>query len=55
MRRLLLPLLLFPGLVRAQSGPPSFCFVLAEDHDALKPLEHSVTLRQQYRERVPCV
>jgi hypothetical protein len=55
MRRLVLPLLLFPGLVRAQPGPPSFCFVLAEDHHALKPLERSVTLRQQYREHVPCV
>ncbi len=54
MRAVLLPLL-FPAGLCAQPQPPSFHFALAEDHDALRPLEREVNVVQHYRERVPYV
>ncbi len=32
---------------------PSFCFSMAEDRQALRPLQRSVALVQQYKERIP--
>ena len=52
MKKVLL-FLFVPLSLYAQPGPPSFCFVLAEDLDALRPLERKVSVVQHYRERVP--
>lgn len=53
--RLFLILLFAPLGLFAQPGPPSFCFVLAEDRDALRPFSGAVHVVQHYRERVPYV
>ena len=53
--RALFPLLLLPAGLCAQPQPPSFHFALAEDRDALRPLEREVQVVQHYRERVPYV
>ena len=42
-------------IVHAQPGLPSFCFVLAKDRAAPRPLESPVRVMQHYRERVPYV
>lgn len=53
-------LLLVSGLLamlgaHAQPAPPSFCFTLAENDTALKPLGRTVEVMQYYRERVAYV
>lgn len=53
--RLLFAYLLLPCVAVAQPGPPSFCFVLADDVDGLRALGREVVVVQHYRERVPYV
>ncbi|MEO8067651.1 MAG: hypothetical protein ABI599_08175 [Flavobacteriales bacterium] len=55
MRSLVALLIGLPVMLAAQPGPPSFCFVLAEDRAACRPLERAVQVMQHYRERVPYV
>lgn len=55
MRTFLHIVLYCPFLGLAQPGPPSVCFVLAEEREALRPLEREVQVVQHYRERVPYV
>lgn len=40
-----------PTTVRAQPGMPSFCFVLAQDQDSLRPITEEVGVVQRFRER----
>lgn len=53
--RALFSLLLLPAGLFAQPQPPSFCFVLANDHAALRPLVRTVQMAQHYRRRVGLV
>lgn len=51
-RSLFLLLLLTAANAFAQPGPPTFCFVLAEDRNALRPLSRAVQVVQHFSERV---
>lgn len=53
--RTFLILFLAPLGLFAQPGPPSFCFALAKDRSALRPLTGDAHVVQHYRERVPYV
>lgn len=53
--RCVLFLLFAPLGLFAHPGQPSFCFVLAQDREAVWPLENEVRVIQHYQERVPYV
>ncbi|MBK9628393.1 MAG: hypothetical protein IPO56_12010 [Flavobacteriales bacterium] len=53
MRLLTILCFLLPIAVAAQPEPPSFCFVLAEDVKAMRPLQGSVTVVHYYLDPVP--
>jgi hypothetical protein len=48
-------LLLAPLGLFAQPAPPSFCFVLAEDHAVVRPFGNEVRVIHHFQERVPYV
>ena len=53
MRLLIVLYFLLPIAVAAQPDPPWFCFVLADDVKARRPLQRSITVVQYYLDPVP--
>lgn len=54
--RLPIVIALFVHVVaRAQPQPPSVCFVLAEERNVPRPVQHEVQVVQVYQERIPYV